>query len=183
MNVEEKIQTDMVRTNFTLTNRTGEQDNLENSPLRIVVEGDQNFYNYIKKIGISDDSDLIILSSRNHYYYGESDLKNVRTIINLKKLNLIKHLDKFLKSLIHILPPETSFLGCFSDNDNRTTDRNGHKLSMISKYVERVNNFLDLKTDRDMNQKKVTDLLLSHGFKIFDMSKIDGVTYFHSKLV
>ncbi len=180
MNVEKNIQTDTGRTNFTLTNRAGEHTGLDNSPLRMVAEGDQNFYNYIKKIGISDDPDLIILSSRNHYYYGESDLKDVRTIINLKKLNLIKHLDKFLNSLVHILPPETNFLGCFSDN--RTTDRNGHKVSMISRYVERINNFLDSKTDRDMNQKEVRELLLSHGFKIFDMSKIDGVTYFHSKL-
>ena len=181
MNVEDNIQTDTGRTGFVLNSRSGAHTDKDSSPLKLVAEGDQNFYEYIKKIGISDDPDLIILSSRNHYYYGESDLKNVRTIINLKKLNLIRHLDKFMNSLIHILPPETNFLGCFSDS--RSAGRNGSGASRLSRYVEKINNFLDSKTDRNMDQKEVTKLLISHGFKIFDMSKIDGVTYFHSKLI
>jgi len=150
------------------------------SPLGIVEKGDVNFYRYIKKLGIPDDPDLVILSSNNHYYYGENDLQNVKTIINLKRLNMIKRLDKFLCSLINILPPDTNFLGCFSDG---TGDRNELRGGKFSRIVLRFNNFLDSKTDRDMDMKKVTDLLVSHGFKIFDMSKIDGVTYFHSKLV
>lgn len=166
---------------FGPVRRSGEQKDLNPSPLGIVEKGDVNFYRYIKKLGIPDDPDLIILSSRNHYYYGESELQNVRTIINLKRLNLIKHLDKFLSSLIHILPPDTNFLGCFSDS--KSADRNGSKVKKLSRFVVRINNFLDSKTDRNMDMKEVSELLIEHGFKICDMSRIDGVTYFHSKLV
>lgn len=173
--------TDTVRSGFTHSATGGGEMNLNSSPLRLVEEGDENFYRYIKKRGIPDDPDLIILSSRNHYYYGESDLKNVRTIINLKKLNLIKHPDRFLNSMIHILPPETNFLGCFSDS--KSAGRNGSGSSRLSRYITRINNFLDSRTDRNMDQKEVTDLLRANGFEIFDMSRIDDVIYFHSKLV
>jgi len=169
-----------LKTGFTIP-RNSRQMDLNPSPLGIVAQGDVNFYRYIKKLGIPDDPDLIILSSRNHYYYGESELQNVRTIINLKRLNLIKHPDKFLSSLIQILPPDTNFLGCFSDN--KSVDRNGSKVNKLSRFVVRVNNFLDSKTDRDMDKKEVSELLVSNGFKICDMSRIDGVTYFHSRLV
>ena len=181
MNVAENLNINAGGYAFAPARSSGEHTDLNNSPLKLVADGDSNFYRYLKQIGLNDDPDLIILSARNHYYYGENDLKNVRTIINLKKLNLIKHLDKFLISLTHILPPETNFLGCFSDS--KSADRNGSKVKRFERLVKRFNNFLDSKTDRKMNENKVSDLLVAHGFKIFDMTKIDGVTYFYSKLV
>ena len=91
--------------------------------ISVVAEGGVNFFRYLKNLGLSGEPNLIILSSRNHYHCDENDLKSVRTLINLKKLNLIKHLDLFLNALVRILPPETNFIGRFSyrntcrDND------------------------------------------------------------------
>ncbi|HEX7467240.1 MAG TPA: hypothetical protein VF324_01465, partial [Methanobacterium sp.] len=84
--------------------------------VNIVAEAGENFFRYLKNIGLSKDPDLIVLSSKHHYYCDENKLKSVRTLINLKKLNLIKHLDTFLFTLNHILPQNANFLGCFSDN-------------------------------------------------------------------
>jgi len=36
----------------------------------------------------------------------------------MKKLNLIKHLDLFLNTLVRILPPDTRFIGYFSGAEN-----------------------------------------------------------------
>lgn len=181
MNVAENLNINPGAYAFAPARSPVEQTDLNPSPLKLVADGDMNFYNYLKQIGLNDDPDLIILSARNHYYYGENDLKNIRTIINLKKLNLIKHLDKFLISLKRILPPETNFLGCFSDS--KSFDRNGSKINRFDRLVTRFNNFLDSRTDRNMNEHEVAELLVAHGFKILNMSKIEGVTYFHSKLV
>lgn len=175
LNIERQVYS------FAPSRPSGEEKDLNPSPLSLVADGDVNFYHYLNQIGLNNDPNLIILSARNHYYYGENDLRDVRTIINMKKLNLIKHLDKFLVSLIRILPPETNFLGCFSDS-NRAA-KNGSKVQKFERLVKRFNNFPDSKTDRNLNENKVKELLISHGFRIFNMSKIDGVTYFHSKLV
>jgi hypothetical protein len=181
MNVAENLNINRGGFSFAPSRSTAGQMESIASPLRIVADGDANFYHYLKQIGLNDDPDLIILSAKNHYYYGESDLKNVRTIINLKKLNLIKHLDKFLISLIRILPPETNFLGCFADT--KAAGKNGSGVKRFERLVKRFNNFLDSRTDRNLNENEVKELLIAHGFRIFDMSKIDGVTYFHSNLV
>ena len=181
MNIAENLNINRGGFAFAPSRSAAGQTESNTSPLRIVADGDANFYHYLKQIGLNDDPDLIILSAKNHYYYGESDLKNVRTIINLKKLNLIKHLDKFLISLIRILPPETNFLGCFADS--KASGKNGSGVKRFERLVKRFNNFLDSRTDRNLNENEVKELLIAHGFRIFDMSKIDGVTYFHSKLV
>jgi len=180
MNIAENLNINRGGFPFAPSRSSGGQTENNPSPLRIVADGDANFYHYLMQIGLNDDPDLIILSAKNHYYYGESDLQNVRTIINLKKLNLIKHLDKFLISLIRILPPETNFLGCFADS--KSAGKNGSGVKRFERLVKRFNNFLDSKTDRNMNENEVKELLIAHGFRIFNMSKIDGVTYFHSKL-
>ena len=175
LNIEHQVYS------FAPTRSSVEGKDMNPSPLKLVADDDVNFYRYLNQIGLNNDPDLIILSARNHYYYGENDLRNVRTIINMKKPNLIKHLDKFLVSLIRILPPETNFLGCFSDS--KYAAKNGSKVQRFERLVKRFNNFLDSKTDRNLNENEVKELLIAHGFRIFNMSKIDGVTYFHSKIV
>ncbi len=182
MNIAENVNINRGGFAFAPSRSSGQETDLNpSSPLKLVADGDVNFYRYLKQIGLNDDPDLIILSARNHYYYGENDLKNIRTIINLKKLNLIKHLDKFMISLVRIIPSETNFLGCFSDS--KSDRKNGSKVQRFERLVKRFNNFLDSKTDRNLNENSVKELLITHGFTIFDMTRIDGVTYFHSKLV
>ena len=79
----------------------------------MIAEDGGSFFNYLKDLGLSRENNLVVLSSRHHYFYDEDELKNVRTLINLRKLNLIKYLDEFLFSLVQVLPPDTKFLGCF----------------------------------------------------------------------
>jgi len=144
--------------------------------VNMIAEDGNNFFRYIKHLGLSRENNLVVLSSRHHYFYDENEMKRVKTLVNLRKLNLIKYLDEFLYSLVQILPPDTKFIGCFSDNGLSLP----HRSSLIHpiKSLRMKINLLELMGSRNLNRKKVTEILESFGFRIVDMTEIDGITYF-----
>ncbi len=146
----------------------------------LISEGGVNFFRYLKNRGMSGETDLIVLSSKSHYFYDENDLKRVRVFVNLRKLNVIKHLDMFLNTLVRILPPDTSFMGYFSDHNAVVNNGLSGRLSRL--YI-RIISFLDGKTDRVMNKNDVRGLLERNGFEVVNMTTISGQTYFHSHCV
>jgi hypothetical protein len=81
----------------------------------LLAEVGLNFFRFLRSLGLSADPNLVVLSSKDNYFCNEYELKNARIIVNLKKLNLIKHLDLFLNTMVLILPPDSSFIGYFSD--------------------------------------------------------------------
>lgn len=149
------------------------------SILKLVAEGGVNFFRYLKNLGLSGEPNLIILSSRNQYHCDENDLKSVKTLINLKKLNLIKHLDLFLNALVRILPPETNFIGRFS---HRNTFRdNKFKVNRLSGLLKRLIRFPGFRTDHILNKNEVIELLEKNNFRIVDLKEKNGCTYFYSQ--
>lgn len=163
--------------------------NKENSPqpkpdlkqaiMQMTDEGGENFLRYIKNIGLSSEQNILVLSSSQHYYYDESDLRSIRALVNLKKLNMVRHLDKFLHNLYRILPPEASFVGCFSDA--------GTSRFRIAKYsyptrglLNSIRNIFGSMTEPRMSKNEVSEILKTHGFKIVDMTEMNGVTFFWS---
>jgi hypothetical protein len=143
----------------------------------LTAECGKNFFRYLKSFNLFKESELLMLSPNNHYYYDEHDLKSIRTLINLKKLNLIKDLDTFLQTLFRILPPNVNFIGCFSDC--KTLKGNG----FLSGLSARFNNLLDPRTDHNLDKKDVSELLGKYGFKVVDMTEMNGLTYFYSRNV
>ena len=137
-----------------------------------------NFFRYLKSLGISGRTDLIVLSSKRQYYCDKNDLKNARILINLRKLNLIKHLDLFLNSLVRILPPDTNFIGFFSEN--RTHEEKKFTVSRLSGVIFRIKKILGFRTYKVMNKHEVSEILEKNGFKIDNMTKMNGLTYFNS---
>jgi hypothetical protein len=140
-----------------------------------VTEGDENFLDYLQWNGFANESNMLVLSSKFHYYYDHEELKEVTTLINLKKLNLIKHLDDFLHTLGAGLSPKTNFIGCFSDRKSQKG------ISMRSRMYKKFINFLDSRIDIDIDGKDMSRILESHGFKIIDMTEINGLTYFRTQ--
>ena len=116
----------------------------------------------------------MVLSSKLHYYYDYDELKEITTLINLKKLNLVKHLDDFLQTLYNGLSPKTNFVGCFADTKSQGK-------SVTNRMVKKFLNFLDAKIDIEIDSKDFSKLLESHGFKIIDMTEINGLTYFRTQ--
>lgn len=147
----------------------------------MIAEDGGNFFRYLKYLGLSRENDLVVLSSRHHYFYDENELKNVRTLINLRKLNLIKYLDEFLFTLVQVLPPDTKFLGCFSDSSS--SGKNGESVFHPVRLLRRTLNNFNPGGERPMNRNKVSEILESYGFKILNMTEMDGLTYFYTQNV
>jgi len=147
--------------------------------LTLIAEGGFDFFRYIKGLGMSKENNLIVLSSKHHYYYDENDLRGVDVLVNLKKLNMIKHLDLFLNSLVRMLPENTKFIGYFSEE--KLEKRNIFHPERLMNFISRFENFLDSKTENSMNSREVSRILESNGFNIVNMTSMNGHTYFYSQ--
>jgi len=165
----------------------------------LISEGGEGFYNYVNRIGLANDSNLIVLSSQHKYYYDSEEIDKVRTVINLKELNLIKQISSLLHSHLRFLPLRCNFVGCFVNNEK--TDR--YALRKSSCYNEKIKNndkvelgiisrfpfinmlysIMDSRTNKYMSERLVTSMLSVHGFKVIDMTELNGLTYFHSQKV
>ncbi len=69
---------------------------------RLFVSGGLRLFRYLLNSGLFRDPGVIILSSHDHANFGAVDLKRVTTLVTLRRLNLVKHLEMFFNSLVHI---------------------------------------------------------------------------------
>ena len=156
-------------------------DRIDNNPsaIRLLTECGLNFFNYLRSLNFSYETKIIVLPSNHHFYYDGEELKSVRVLINLKRLNLIKQPDRFLDTLVRVLPRNACFIGCFSDSKS-----GNHEISKVSRYSIVFNkflNFLDSRTDNAMDKNEVSELLGRRGFQTLDMKEINGLTYFYCR--
>ena len=153
-------------------------DENKNNPVfeNLLAEGGENFYHYINWLGLGKDPNLMILSSIHHYYYDFNDLRGIKTLINIKKLNEISRLDTFLANVYRVLPPKASFIGCFKDNKIRGGI--GVPFYQSTRLLNSLINLIDSKTDKFMTRKDVIRLLESHDFALVDMTEISNITFF-----
>lgn len=158
--------------NIVPTDETQKNPVFEN----LLAEGGENFYHYINWLGLGKDPNLMILSSIHHYYYDFNDLRGIKTLINIKRLNEINRLDTFLSNVYRVLPPRASFIGCFKDNKIRGGI--GVPFYQSSRLLNKLINLIDSKTDKFMTRKDVIRLLESHDFALVDMTEISNITFF-----
>jgi hypothetical protein len=153
-----------------------------------------DFSVYLRKLFLARDHDMIVLSSSNHYYYEAEDLKNVKTLVNVKQLNHINQVREFLDNIFSILPSKSYLIGCFSDNKNQIRFlSDSHKperklagqfdpaengIASRNAFLNMVYNILDIKTNRYLTKKTVTRELEISGWKVVDMTEIKGLTFF-----
>ncbi len=163
----------------------------------LIAEGAEDLYNYLKWLGLANDSNLIVLSSQHHYYYEEDDMRNVRTVVNLKPLNQIKNIGAVLKSTYNLMPPESNFIGCFAENKKlmeyfiddgsysvgQNTNSEVLEQGIVSTipFLNMIYSFIDFKTNRYMTKRGVNLLFKTHGFRILDMVEQNHLTYFHAQ--
>jgi hypothetical protein len=175
LNVTGKIKENSIMNNLGRT-KLNEEITLENPVMcDLLAEGGENFFNYLEWNGLANEDNMLVLSSRHHYYYDPNELQSITTLINVKKLNLIRHLDSFLQSIVHVLSPESNFIGCFSDWKTQKG------IGITSRMYKVFINFLDAKIDAEFDKNDVSKLLESHGFKVMDMTEINGLTYFRAQ--
>jgi hypothetical protein len=165
-----------VRTTLNESKLNSEASNSNPVIDNLIAEGGENFYNYLNLHGLVNEPNSLVLSSNHFYFYDSEELKGVKTLISLKRLNLIKHLDDFLQTVCYILSPKTNFIGCFSDRKIQ----NGSSLSI--QIYESLINILDSRINIKLDKKKIHDRLESNGFNVIDMTEINGLTYFRAQI-
>ncbi len=148
------------------------------SLFRLISEVGINFFRFLRSTGISHDSNMVVLSSRDSWACNKEELKDARVLVTCKKLNLIKHLDLFLGALVRTLPPDTSFVGCFANRDDSRTGR-----EKTDNFIHYLIRFLNLPAGRGhtIDRFEVLGLLEKNGFKTINMKDINGMTYFMSR--
>ncbi len=153
------------------------ENNNKSSIVTLITEGGGSFFRYLKELGLSREPNLLVLSSKHYFYYDETDLKSVKVLINLKKLNLIKHLDLFLNSLCRILPKNTRFIGYFSSN--KAFNMNG--FGWVNRSLNKLKDILHNKKEYFLDENEVSLLLTENGFQVVDMKMMKGSIYFCSQ--
>jgi len=142
---------------------------------KIISEGGDDLFKYLTWIGLAKEPNLMVLSSMHHYYYDHKDMAGIKTLINLKKLNQVKHLESFLSTLFRILPSRAYFVGCFSNSIHR---RKGTSFYNSARFFNGLKNIFDSRSERALTKKGVTQLMEEHGFKIIDITDLNRITYF-----
>lgn len=165
----------------------------------MIEEGYESFFNYVERIGLAQEPDLIVLSSIHHYYYDPKEMNSFKTLVNLKELNKIKQLKPFLNSFLRFMPEKSNFVGCFIDNEKI----NGYELRNLSNsdndnynvidlengivsrfpFINMLYSRLDSKTNNYMSKKDISILLKEFDFKVKDMTAYNGFTFFHSQKI
>jgi hypothetical protein len=176
LNQSDLIIDKKITTNFNEAKLIQEKTIINPAIDHLIAEGGENFFYYINWLGLTNEPNLLVLSSKNHYYYDDNEFKNVAALINLKKLNLIKQLDNFLHTIYCVLTPKTNFIGYFSDRECQKG------IGLFSKIYKRLINFLDSKTDNVIDKKDFKKLLESHGFSTVDITEINGQVYFCARV-
>ncbi len=163
----------------------------------LIEEGGESFYNYVDWLGLSKEPDLIVLSSKHHYYYDPEEINNTKTIVNIKELNQITQIKPFLHSCLYFLPEKSNFIGCFIDNEkingyelrnlsNSYTDKKkDDKLEngIVSRFpfINMIYSLIDSKTNRYMSKRSISLLLKEFDFKVMDMTEYQTFTFFHAQ--
>jgi hypothetical protein len=186
-------------TNLRLVNGASYSDisTSKNAIDTLISEGGESFYNYVNWLGLSKESDLIVLSSKHHFYYDPEEINHTKTIVNIKELNQIRQLKPFLHSCLHFLPEASNFIGCFIDNEkingyeirnlsNSYTDKvkdDDLENGITSRYpfINMIYSLIDSKTNTYMSKKSISLLLKEFDFKVMDMTEYQGFTFFHSR--
>ncbi len=160
----------------------------------IALEGSEDFVNYIEWLGFANDPNLVVISSMHHYFYDTEEMKSVRTVVSLIELNQIKQVAGFINSIFDLISQKSYFIGCFVDNraknryslrNNPTSDNSLRKSEAVENgissripFFNMLYNLLDSKINKYLSRSEVTQMLSDRGFKVLDMTELNGITYF-----
>lgn len=133
---------------------------------------DANIYTYLRQNKLLKK---VLFLSRFHYYYNQDEIKNINTIVLLKKLNEIKNLDNTIYNIFVISKRNITISGSFIDSKN--SEINKYKLFQL------FSEFIGEKVNRKLSLNKVKSYFAAYNFKMINTTQINGITYFHAKKI
>ena len=149
---------------------------------------------------ISDNVDLrnyqnILFTTDRKAYVDNLDIDNLRVIVNSKKINNIRYINKHLRHVNCLLPDAGFYIGRFNDLWERK--RNiyktiGPKLGRLIwfldfilnrflpkiKYIGKIYFWLTRGKFHVVSRSEVLGRMIYCGFEVIDTKTIDGITYF-----
>jgi hypothetical protein len=163
----------------------------------LTVEARNDLISYLEGMGLVTDPAILVIPSSRHFFYDADDIRGVKTIVNLKQLNYVREIRDFLRKISELLPQESSFVGCFIDNksQNGFSDKYSNLPRNLSEkaeayengiesripFINRMYSFIDLKTNRYLTKRTVTNLLEECALQLTGMTELNGLTYFHAR--
>ena len=165
----------------------------------LVTEGGSAFLDYVSRLGLAEERGMVVLSFRQHFYFDADEMDSARTLVNLTELNKIARVTDFVRTCYRIMPPKSNLLGRFIDNkeagryklhSNSSSFTEGDYFEDIENaivsrvpFINRLYSILDSRTNTWMSGSSVSSLLHDYGFKVMDMTVVNGLTYFHAQKV
>lgn len=163
----------------------------------LITEGGSTFLDYIRRLGLAQEEGIVVLSFRQHFFFDAEEMDKVRTLVNLTELNKITRVVDFLRTCYQIMPQKSNLLGRFIDNkeigryklnSNSSAFTDGDYFDDIENaifsrvpFINRLYSFLDSRTNAFMSKSSVSIMLHDYGFKVMDMTVLNGLTYFHAQ--
>ncbi len=163
----------------------------------LIAEGGSAFLDYVSRLGLAQEQGMVILSFRQHFYFDSEEMQRARTLVNLTELNKITTVTDFFRTCYRIMPQRSNLLGRFIDNKENGRYKLNNSSSAFTDgdyfddiesailsrvpFINRLYSILDSRTNSWMSKSSVTLLLQDYGFKVMDMTVLNGQTYFHAQ--
>jgi hypothetical protein len=163
----------------------------------LIAEGGSAFLDYVSRLGLAQETGMVVLSFRQHFYFDAEEMKRAKTLVNLTELNKISGVTDFFRTCYRIMPRESNLLGRFIDNkevgryklnNSSSAFTDGDYFEDIENaifsrvpFINRLYSILDSRTNVYMSKNSVSLLLHDYGFKVVDMTVLNGLTYFHAQ--
>ena len=154
----------------------------------------ESFSDYIARLGIPGDLNLMVLPFSKHYYYESKDLKKVKILVNPKRLNEIKNTREFMFNISSVLPLKSYFIGAFFNNKDKnillsdpyksqevlsgSIDPVENGISSRVPFLNLLYKLIDFRLERYMTKTAVSFQLANVSLKVLNMTDINGLTYF-----
>lgn len=170
------------------------------SPLTMVEkelseEVNEEVINYFKGIPLVMDQKVLYLSTIRHYIFDSATLFDVNTVLNLRLLNSISHVNYFLFNTNRMLPLKGYYLGCFENKLQQKLRVRSIKPKFLGTISFGLFNFFHNMLPRIpgiksfylfftsgsikcLSANDLSSILAKNGFSLLDSKIILGKTYF-----
>ena len=153
------------------------------------------YFEYLDWLGLADETETLILSPDKHFYYDDEEVKHVKVLVNLKNLNHIRQVKEFLYTVNQAMENRSYLVGSFIDRKyqygffanslysgsdaNEGIDPVENGISSRIPLLNMLYDLIDSRTNnRNMTRKSVKMMLEITGFKVLDISEINGISCF-----
>jgi len=164
----------------------------------LINEGGSAFLEYLNRLGLArQEQDIIVFSFRQHFYFDADEIRRARVLVNLTELNKINRVTDFFRSCYRVMPRDGNLLGRFCDNketgryelnkgsssftDGDIFDDIENAIISRVPFINRLYSLMDSRTNAWMSKSSVSIMLHEYGFKVIDMTVVNGLTYFHAE--